>query len=102
MMPSKSAGNPISCRSQSSATSSSSVEAGEVRQSIALVSKAAESSSPKMPGAEEEVAKYAKNEGRVQWVMAGTTRRSTSERISDIGSPLRGGDAGSRERSSPG
>ena len=34
-----------------------SVEAGEVRHSIALLSKAALSSSPKIPGAEVEVAK---------------------------------------------
>src|ERR1043165_9288532 len=102
MRPSKSAGRPINCRSQSSATSSSSVEAGEVRQSIPFASKAAASSSPQTPGAGGEGAEEAKNEGWFQGVMAGAPGRSTSARNSAIGSPLRGGEAGSFERSSPG
>ena len=43
--------------SQSSTTSSNSVEAGDVRQSIDFTSKAALNNSPKIPGAEVEVAK---------------------------------------------
>src|ERR1044072_10040616 len=81
-------------RNQSSVTSSSSVEAGEVRQSIDLTSKAALSNSPKIPGAEVDVAKYAKNEGWLQWVSAGTIKRSISARIASIDSPFAGGDEG--------
>ncbi len=57
MMPSNSSGKPINCRSQSSDTSSISVEAGEERQSMPFMLKAAARSSPKMPGAEAEMAK---------------------------------------------
>jgi hypothetical protein len=57
MTPPNCSGSPINCRSQSSATSSSSVEAGDVRHSIAFASKAAESISPRMPGPEADVAK---------------------------------------------
>ena len=57
MIPANSSGRPIIWRSQERVTSSSSCEAGEARQSSAFASKAAESISPKMPGAEVEVAK---------------------------------------------
>jgi hypothetical protein len=57
MIPVIPASRPIICRSQSSVTSSNSVDAGEVRHSIALLSNAALRSSPKIPGAEVEVAK---------------------------------------------
>jgi hypothetical protein len=48
-----------------------------------------------MPGAEADVAKYAKNEGWFQCVSAGTTSLPTSARISDMGSPVSGGEEGS-------
>ena len=63
MMPSKDSGKPIISRSHLRATSSSSVAAGAVFQSIALTLNAAQSSSPKMPGADDEIEKYAKNAG---------------------------------------
>src|SRR5207302_4256272 len=94
--------NPIICRSQSSTTSSSSVAAGEVRHNIDFTSNAALSNSPKLPGADVEVAKYAKNEGRLQWVSAGTIKRSTSARIDSMDSPARGGDEGNCALGSPG
>ena len=47
----------MSCRSQSSATCSSSVAAGPVFQSIALTSSAAASISPRMPGMLLEIEK---------------------------------------------
>ena len=57
MIPENASGRPIIWRSHDRATSSSSCAAGAARQSSAFPSKAAESSSPKMPGAEVEVAK---------------------------------------------
>jgi hypothetical protein len=47
----------MSCRSQSSATTSSSVAAGDVRQSMALTLSADASSSPSTPAAGLELAK---------------------------------------------
>ena len=57
MTPNRPAGRPSICRSQSSTTSSSSVAAGELRQSMPFTLKAAESISPRMPGVEDEIAK---------------------------------------------
>ncbi len=57
MTPKRPAGRPSICRSQSRTTSSSSVAAGELRQSMPFTLKAAESISPRMPGVEEEIAK---------------------------------------------
>ncbi len=50
--PSNPSGRPRSWRSQSTATCSSSVAAGDVCQSIPFTFKAADRSSPRMPGAE--------------------------------------------------
>ena len=57
MAPKRGSGSPMAWRSQSSVTSSSSVAAGPVRHNIAFELKAAESSSPRMPGADDELAK---------------------------------------------
>src|SRR6266446_10432585 len=102
MMPLMPESRPIICRNQSSTTSSSSVEAGDVRQSIDFTSKAELNNSPKIPGAEVEVAKYAKKEGWLQCVSAGTINRSTSARIVDMGSPCSGGAEGNWALRSPG
>jgi hypothetical protein len=53
----------MSWATQSSTSSSSSVAAGEVRQSIAFTFSVAASTSARIPGSEPEVAKYAKNLG---------------------------------------
>ena len=63
IVPAKSCGSPMKARSQSSATSSSSVAAGELFHTIALTFSAAASSSPRMPGPDPEIAKYAKKAG---------------------------------------
>ena len=57
MTPKRPAGRPSICRSQSSTTTSSSVAAGAVFQSMPLALKAAASISPRMAGAVEELAK---------------------------------------------
>src|SRR3981081_2298924 len=102
MMPLNPESRASICRSQSSTTSSSSVDAGDVRHNMDFTSKAALNNSPKIPGAEVEVAKYAKKEGWLQWVRAGTINRSTSARIADMGSPCSGGAEGNWVLRSPG
>jgi hypothetical protein len=62
---------PSSCRTQSTATSSSSVAAGEVRQSIAFTFRAAVRNSARIPGSLPEIAKYAKKRGWFQCVIPG-------------------------------
>ncbi len=57
MTPSNSTGRPSSWRSQSVVTSSSSVAAGELRQTIALTLSAAANISPRMPGPEPVIEK---------------------------------------------
>ena len=57
IVPNHSPSSPMSCRSQSSATCSSSVALGLVFHSIPLTLSAAASSSPMTPGAELEIAK---------------------------------------------
>ena len=57
MWPCKPSGKPSSCRTQSTATSSSSVAAGEVRQSIAFTFSAAVKNSARIPGSLPEMAK---------------------------------------------
>jgi hypothetical protein len=57
MWPCKPSGSPTSWRSQSRASSSSSVAAGDVRQSIAFTLSAAASSSARIPGSLPEIAK---------------------------------------------
>ena len=62
-IPWKASGSPSICRSQFRVTSSSSVAAGEVRQSIALTSSAAASASASTATCAELIAKYAKKRG---------------------------------------
>src|SRR6266487_4475270 len=62
-------GKPSIWRSQSSVTCSNSVAAGEVRQSIALTFNALQSISPRMPGPEPVMLKYAMKPGEFQWVI---------------------------------
>ena len=57
MWPRSSAGRSIIWPSHSQTRSSSSVAAGEVRQSMALTLRAAASVSPRMPGPEPVIAK---------------------------------------------
>jgi hypothetical protein len=73
-----------------------------VRHNIDFTSKAALNNSPKIPGAEVDVAKYAKNEGWLQWVSAGTIKRSTSAKMASIDSPFSGAVVGSWALRSPG
>ena len=89
---------PSAWRSQSTTTPSSSVPTGEVRHSIAFWPSAAVSSSPRIPGPEALVAKYAKKPGCCQCVRLGTIRRSTSARIASSGSPCSGGRPGTAGR----
>ncbi len=51
------AGSPIACRSQSVASSSISVAAGDVRQSMPLTLRVAIRSSARIPGADELIPK---------------------------------------------
>jgi len=83
-------------------TSSSSVAAGEVRQSIAFTSSAAASASARIVTGAALIEKYAKNRGWFQWVIPGTTSRSKSPKIASNVSPSSGGAAGSAAISSPG
>jgi hypothetical protein len=92
----------MSCRSQPRATSSSSVAAGEVRQSIAWTFRPAASISARMPGPLAVMAKYAKNPGWFQCVRPGTITRSKSATIASNDSPASGALAGSAARTSPG
>ena len=73
--PSNASGRPRAWRSQSTTTSSSSVPIGEVRHSMAFWPRAAVSISPRMPGPDAVVAKYAKNPGCCQCVAFGSMRR---------------------------
>ena len=63
MMPKNSSGRPSHCRSQLIVTPSSSVFAGELFQTMALVLRAADSISPSTPGGEPELGKYAMKRG---------------------------------------
>ena len=72
--PSNATGRPSAWRSQSTTSSSSSVPIGDVRHSIAFWPKPAVSISPRMPGPEAVVAKYARNPGCCQCVALGSTR----------------------------
>ena len=73
--PSNASGRPNACRSQSTTTCSSSVPIGDVRHSIGFWPSAAVSISPRIPGPEAVVAKYAKNPGCCQWVAFGSISR---------------------------
>ena len=98
MCPCQPDGSPSSSATQSSTTPSSSVEAGDVRQRIAFWLSAAASSSARMAGSELELAKYAKNRGCCQCVIAGRRISSTSFSTAENGSPCSGAVAGSRDR----
>ena len=102
MWPWNPSGRPTSSRSQSIVSSSSSVAAGPVRQSIAFTLSAAASSSARIPGSEPVIAKYAKKRGWFQCVVPGTITSSRSRRIASNGSACSGGEAGSCERTQPG
>ncbi len=95
MCPCSPSGRPRSWRSQSTATSSSSVAAGEVRQSIAFTFSAAVRNSARIPGSLPEMAKYAKKRGWFQWVIPGRRISSRSRSTAENGSARSGGDAGS-------
>ena len=60
MWPCQPSGRPSSCAAQSSTTPSSSVDAGAVRHRIAVELSVAASSSARIAGSAELVAKYAK------------------------------------------
>jgi hypothetical protein len=64
--------------------------------------KAADSISPRMPGVEEEIAKYAKKPGWFQWVSPGAISRSTSASTASRGSGVAGGAAGRAAAIAPG
>jgi len=63
VIPNQLGSRPSICRSQSTTTSSSSVAAGDVFQSITFTSTAALSISATMPGTDDDGAKYPKNDG---------------------------------------
>ena len=73
--PSNASGRPSAWRSQSTTTSSSSVPIGEVRHSIAFCPSAAVSISPRIPGPDAVVAKYARKPGCCQCVALGSMSR---------------------------
>ena len=75
MWPRNCGGSPIIWRSQSVTVSSSSVGAGPVFHSIALTLSPAASASPRMPGPEPVIAKYARKPGWFQWVTLGSMSR---------------------------
>ena len=85
----------MSWRSQSTATSSSSVAAGDVRQSMAFTFSAAVRNSARIPGSLPEMAKYAKNLGWFQCVIPGSRISSRSRRTAANGSACSGGVSGS-------
>ncbi len=100
--PSKVAGSPSASRSQPTTTCSSSVPIGEVRQSIGFWPRIAVHISPRTPGADAVVAKYARKPGCCQWVAFGRTRRSTSARMAARGSGSSGAVGANTGRSDPG
>ena len=74
--PSNPSGRPSAIRSQSTTTSSSSVPIGDVRHSIGFWPRTAVSISPRMPGPDAVVAKYAMKPGCCQCVAVGGISRS--------------------------
>ena len=83
-------------------TCSSSVAAGEVRQSIAFWLRAAIRSSARIPGSDAVMPKYAKKRGWFQCVMPGSRIESRSASTAENGSPVSGAFSGSCARISPG
>ena len=71
---------PSASRSQPTTTPSSSVPIGEVRHSIGFWPSAAVSISPRIPGPDAVVAKYARNPGCCQWVAFGHDQRGRRRR----------------------
>ena len=102
MWPIHDAGSPSRSASQPSVTCSSSVAAGDVRQSIAFWLSAAISSSARIPGSEAVMPKYAKKRGWFQCVMPGSRIESRSASTAENGSPTSGARAGSCARIAPG
>src|SRR5947209_13734862 len=100
--PNQPAGKPSMSSTQASVRCSSSVAAGDVRQSMALTFSALAISSPTMPGPEPVMPKYAKNAGWFQCVIPGRIRLSRSPRIASNGSPRSGARSGRRAAMSPG
>ena len=76
MSPSKASGRPSAWRSQSTTTSSSSVPMGDVRHSIGFWPRTAVSISPRMPGLDAVVEKYAMKPGCCHCVAFGSTSRT--------------------------
>ena len=102
MWPCQPSGRPSSCRTQSATRSSSSVDAGEARQTSATWFIAAASSSARIAGSDDVTAKYEKKRGLCQFVSAGTMSSSRSRRTSANVSGCSGADGGSCAASSPG
>ena len=92
MWPCQPAGRPSSCATQSQTSSSSSVEAGAVRQRKPTEFSVAASSSARIPGSAPLTAKYAKKRGCCQWVTPGRRISSRSRSTASNGSGCSGGD----------
>ena len=84
--PSNVSGSPSASRSQRTTMLSNSDATGDERQSIALATNVDMNISPRMPGADALLGKYAKNAGCCQWVMLGAIVLPMSARISSRGS----------------
>src|SRR5271169_5715243 len=95
-------GNPSMGTSQSSTCVSSSVHAGLVDQSMPCTPRPEERRSPRIPGPEPLLGKYAKKFGDCQCVTPGRMSFSTSFSNASNGSPCGGGFAGSEARICPG
>src|ERR1700689_1785703 len=95
-------GSPSIGTSQSSTCVSSSVQAGLVDQSMPCTPSPEERRSPRIPGPEELLGKYAKKFGDCQCVTPGRISFSTSFSSASKGSPCAGGVAGSDARTCPG
>src|SRR5580704_7843141 len=95
-------GKPSMGTSQSSTCVSSSVQAGLVDQSMPCTPSPEEVRSPRIPGPEPLLGKYAKKFGDCQFVTPGRISFSTSFNSASNASPFAGGSAGSDARISPG
>ena len=100
--PSNPSGRPSDSRSQRTTTPSSSVPMGEVRHSMGFWPRAAVIISPRIPGPDADVEKYAKNPGCCQCVALGRTSRCTSARIASTGSGSSGACAAKLGAMDPG
>src|SRR5580700_948839 len=95
-------GKPSMGTSQSSTCVSSSVQAGLVDQSMPCTPSPEEIRSPRIPGPEPLLGKYAKKLGDCQFVTPGRISFPTSFNSASNGSPRTGAFAGSDARISPG